>query len=87
MEAITSPVPPSAVSRPYARAVVAIALVFIMLLSGLSVGFVLGSGARNAANPTGVAPMKATSAIQSGPQLQNDSFLQNPGTPLTSLQN
>ncbi|MCI4357299.1 MAG: hypothetical protein L3K18_09235, partial [Thermoplasmata archaeon] len=87
MEAITSPVPPSAVIRPYARVAVALAIVAVMLLSGLSMVFVLGTGTSNVAQPAGGTPMRALSAVQSGPQLQNDSFLANPGTPLTSLQN
>ncbi|HEV8050501.1 MAG TPA: protease pro-enzyme activation domain-containing protein, partial [Thermoplasmata archaeon] len=86
MERTSALVQPLAVFRPYARAGAALALVLVMLLSsGGALGFAMGSNA--ASTPHGGVPMIPKSPVQTGVQLQHDAYLQNPGTPLASLQN
>ncbi|MCI4325813.1 MAG: hypothetical protein L3K00_08065 [Thermoplasmata archaeon] len=85
MQGTASLVPPSATFRPYARAGAALLIVLIMLVSGSAMAF--ASGVTPAGSPTGGAPMAPSAVVQTGAQLQHDSFLQNPGTPVSSLSN
>lgn len=87
MKATAALVQTTAVPRPYARAGAAIAIVLVMLLSGGAVALFSGVGASPAATPAHGLPFAAASSVQSGVQLQHDSYLQNPGTPLTTLPN
>src|SRR5580693_10110596 len=87
MEATSPLVRPFAVLRPFARAGTAIALVLVMVISGGSLAFVTGGA--GAASPSGglAAAAVPTGVVQTGPQLQNDSYMENPGTPVSSLNN
>ncbi len=85
MQGTASLVQPSAAFRPYARAGAALLIVLIMLVSGSAMAF--ASGVNAAGSPTGGAPITPSAVVQTGEQLQHDSFLQNPGTPVSSLTN
>ncbi|HKV90424.1 MAG TPA: protease pro-enzyme activation domain-containing protein [Thermoplasmata archaeon] len=78
---------PTAAARPYLRAGAAIAIVLVMLLSGSAVAFFWGTGSAQAASPASGGRYISHTPIETGIQLQKDAYLQNPGTPLTNLQN
>jgi subtilase family serine protease len=87
MQATSALVQPFAGLRPYARVGAAIALVLVMIVSGSSMAFATGFAPSSAGSPTGGLAAPPAGAVQTGAELQNDSYLQNPGTPLTNLSN
>jgi subtilase family serine protease len=85
MQATSALVQPFAGLRSYARVGTAVALVLVMLISGASMAFAAGAGV--AGSPTGGVAAAPGDVVQTGAQLQNDSYLENPGTPLSNLSN
>ncbi|MCI4333802.1 MAG: hypothetical protein L3K01_08830, partial [Thermoplasmata archaeon] len=83
MKATAAQGQPFAQLRPYVRTGVALLIVLIMLIPGSSLA--LAAQANQARSPTGGVAVPASSTVQTGAQLQHDAFLQNPGTPLSSL--
>jgi hypothetical protein len=79
---------PQAARRSYLRWGTAIAFALVMIGSGTAAAFLAaGFTAAPAPLPSGGLPVALVSPVQSGQQLQQDQYLQNPGTPVSSIPN
>jgi subtilase family serine protease len=91
MKPTSSLVPPRAATRSYLRAGTAVAIVLVMIGSGVAAAFLLSgtfaSGTPANGLPHGGMPVAAVSTLQNGTQLQHDPYLQNPGTPVSTIPN